>query len=151
MALRWFLLLGALLPMMLQAVDVYRWRDAQGQLHYGQMLPANLPAGTPFDKVNLAVTPPPLPSRSSTPAQLNQTLQQQAPAAGARCDAGQLDARRYELKRAADLLELGQRHCQFRYPGGMQSLQLDFERCLSNRQHSWQHSQRRILGRYPCP
>ncbi|WP_345008852.1 DUF4124 domain-containing protein [Pseudaeromonas paramecii] len=136
--------------MLSQAVDVYRWRDAQGQLHYAQMLPANLPEGTPFDKVNLAITPPPLPPTPSAPERLNQTLQAQAPAAGLECTPAQRDARQYELKRAADLLELGQRQCQLRYPGGMQSLPMDFQRCLNSRRYLWQQNRTGILQRYPC-
>lgn len=150
MALRWFILLSTLVPLLLQAGDVFRWRDAQGQMHYAQMLPANLPAGTPFDKVNLAITPPPLPQRLPTGDDPDQALQAQAPAAGPQCDTRQQDALQYELKHAGDLLEQGQHQCQLRYPGGDQSQKLDFLRCLHNHRYQWQQSRAAILQHYPC-
>ena len=92
----------------------------------------------------------PLPQRMPASDHLNQAMQTQAPAAGQQCDARQQDARHYELQRAGDRLALGQQQCQLRYPGGDQSEQLDFQRCLHSRRYQWQQSRSVILQRYPC-
>lgn len=91
LSLLWLLLLRLLLvltavalflPTILSAAEIYRWRDAQGRLHYGE----SIPDAAQYDQLDPATLPPvhavPAPD-VSTPVSA-QPVKQQSPRTGKR-------------------------------------------------------------------